>query len=100
MSIKALQDYTVVSKYARYLPEEKRRESWSGTVDRKKQMMMEQYKDCPEVHSDINWAYEMMRKRRVLGSQRALQFGGKPILDKNMRIYNCISSYADRPRFF
>jgi ribonucleoside-diphosphate reductase alpha chain len=100
MSIKALQDYTFVSKYARYLPEQKRRETWSETVDRVKSMMMEKYSDCPEVHEDIEWAYDMMRKRRVLGSQRALQFGGKAVLDHNMRLYNCISSFCDRPRFF
>jgi len=100
MSIKALQDYTFVSKYARYIPEKKRRETWSETVDRVKDMMLKKYADIPAVHEDIEWAYDMMRKRRVLGSQRALQFGGKPVFDHNMRLYNCISSFCDRPRFF
>jgi len=36
----------------------------------------------------------------VLGSQRAMQFGGEPILKKNARIYNCTTSYCDRARFF
>lgn len=100
MSIKALQDYTFVSKYARHLTDKKRRETWSETVDRVKKMMLEKYADFPDVHEDIEWAYEMMRKRRVLGSQRALQFGGSPILKHNMRMFNCISSFCDRPRFF
>ncbi|MHC4857637.1 MAG: glycyl radical enzyme family protein [Planctomycetota bacterium] len=100
MSIKALQDYTFVSKYARYIPEKKRRETWSETVDRVKDMMLKKYADIPAVHEDIEWAYDMMRKRRVLGSQRALQFGGKAVFDHNMRLYNCISSFCDRPRFF
>lgn len=52
------------------------------------------------IDDDINWAYDMMLKKRVLGSQRALQFGGKPALKKNARIFNCTSSYCDRPRFF
>lgn len=100
MSIKALQDYTFTSKYAKYLKDKKRRENWNESVNRVKQMMLKKYADIPAVHEDIEYAYDMMRKKRVLGSQRALQFGGDPILRKNMRIYNCTSSYCDRLRFF
>jgi hypothetical protein len=32
----------------------------------------------------------MMQKKRVLGSQRALQFGGDPIFKHEARIYNCL----------
>ena len=42
----------------------------------------------------------MMYKKKVLGSQRGLQFGGEPILKRNAKIYNCTSSYCDRLRFF
>jgi ribonucleoside-diphosphate reductase alpha chain len=41
-----------------------------------------------------------MYKKKVLGSQRALQFGGEPILKRHAKIYNCTSSYCDRLRFF
>jgi len=97
MSIKSLMDYSFVSKYARWLPEKKRRETWKESVDRVMNMMYEQY---PDLNGDIAWAYNMMHKKRVLGSQRALQFGGKPIFKHNARMYNCISSYCDRLRFF
>ncbi len=100
MSLKSLQEYTFTSRYARYLKDKKKRETWAESVNRSKTMMLEKYKDFPEVHPDIEWAYDMMKKKRVLGSQRAMQFGGKPILDKNMRMYNCISSYCDRVKFF
>lgn len=100
MSLKALQEYTFTSRYAKYIKEKKRRETWAECVNRVKNMMLEKYKDIPEVHEDIEWAYEQVRKKRVLGSQRAMQFGGKPILDKELRIFNCISSYCDRLRFF
>ncbi|MEC8306589.1 MAG: recombinase, partial [Chlamydiota bacterium] len=33
-------------------------------------------------------------------SQRARQFGGAPTLNKNWRIYNCVTSYCDRTSFF
>ena len=97
MSVKALQDYTFVSKYARYLPDQKRRETWAEAVDRVRDMHIRRY---PQIEQEITWAFEQVRQRRVLGSQRALQFGGPPIEKKNARIYNCIASYCDRLRFF
>jgi len=106
MSLKSLMDYTFVSKYARWIPEKKRRETWNEAVDRVKQMMLDKYvegqegESAEEVKSQIEWAYEQMRKKRVLGSQRALQFGGSPIFKHNARMYNCIVSYCDRVRFF
>jgi ribonucleoside-diphosphate reductase alpha chain len=100
MSVRELSDYTFVAKYARWIPEKKRRETWEEAVSRVKEMMLDKYFDKPEIHEDIEWAYEMMRKKRVLGSQRALQFGGRPIFKHNARIYNCITSFCDRLRFF
>ena len=97
MSIKSLMNYSFVSKYARWIPEKKRREPWRESVDRVMHMMYEQY---PDVNGDIVWAYDMMHKKRVLGSQRALQFGGQPIFKHHARMYNCIASYIDRLRFF
>ena len=97
MSVAELQNYTFVGKYARWIPEKKRRETWKESVERVKGMMLESY---PSVTEEIEWAYDMMNRKRVLGSQRALQFGGSPVLKHNARIYNCIASYIDRPRFF
>jgi len=105
MSIKSLMNYTFVSKYARWSEEDKRRETWNEAADRVEQMMLDKYvlEDTEEyaaIKEEINWAYDMMRKKRVLGSQRALQFGGKPIFKHNARIYNCIASFTDRLKFF
>lgn len=91
MSLKSLMEYTFVSKYARYLPEQKRRETWKESCDRVRQMMHDKYSNASkELHDKIDWAYDMMHKKRVLGSQRALQFGGNPIFAHNARIYNCL----------
>ena len=97
MSLTELQNYTFVGRYARWIPEKKRRETWKESVDRVKNMMYAQY---PEANGEIEWAYDMMYKKRVLGSQRALQFGGSPIVKHNARVYNCIASFCDRTRFF
>ena len=98
-ALNELQNYTFVSKYARWIESENRRETWKEAVDRVKNMMHTQYAD-KNISEQIDWAYELMFKKRVLGSQRALQFGGEPILKRHAKIYNCTSSYCDRLRFF
>ena len=97
MSIRALQDYTYYSKYARYNKEQKRRETWNEANDRVRNMHVKKY---PQIEEDIDWAFDLVKQSRVLGSQRALQFGGSPIERKNARIYNCTVSFCDRLRFF
>ena len=97
MSVDELQKYTAISKYARWIEAEKRRETWSESVDRVKNMMIEAY---PFLQNDIEKYYGMIKDQKILGSQRALQFGGKPIFKHNARIYNCSASYCDRLRFF
>jgi ribonucleoside-diphosphate reductase alpha chain len=98
-ALQELQNYTFVSKYARWIPEKNRRETWKEAVERVKNMMHTMYAD-KNISEEINWAYDMMYKKKVLGSQRGLQFGGDPILKRNAKIYNCTSSYCDRLRFF
>ncbi|NBQ16772.1 recombinase [bacterium] len=98
-ALQELQNYTFVSKYARWLENKQRRETWKEAVERVKNMMHEKYAN-DNISEEINWAYDMMYKKKVLGSQRALQFGGEPILKRHAKIYNCTSSYCDRLRFF
>jgi ribonucleoside-triphosphate reductase len=98
-ALQELQNYTFVSKYARWLEDKQRRETWKEAVDRVRDMMHTKY-DQYGIKDDIDWAYDIMYKKKVLGSQRALQFGGDPILKRNAKIYNCTSSYCDRLRFF
>jgi ribonucleoside-diphosphate reductase alpha chain len=102
MSIKALADYTLYAKYSRYLPEKKRRESWDETVERVFKMHEEHLgkEKLESIKEDFEFAKEMVKKKRVLGSQRALQFGGSPILRSNHKMYNCTVSYCDRASFF
>lgn len=96
-SLKALQDYTYTSRYARYIEKLNRRETWDESIDRTEEMYTEKF---PDLIDDIKWAFSKVRTKDVLGSQRALQFAGDPIKKHNARIYNCTASYCDRLRFF
>lgn len=101
MSMQALQDYVFTSKYSRYIPEKLRRETYEEAVDRVIEMHRQHFQEKGiEVEDLLQEARKGMHQRLVLGSQRAMQFGGEPILRKNARMYNCTTSYCDRPRFF
>ena len=101
MSVQALQDYVFTSKYSRFIPEKQRRETFDEAVERVVDMHRRHFASRNiDVEDLLIICSTAMKKRLVLGSQRAMQFGGDPILKKHARIYNCTTSYCDRPRFF
>jgi ribonucleoside-triphosphate reductase (thioredoxin) len=64
-------------------------------------MHLTKYEDKGPVLSELlRRASHAEKDKRVLSSQRARQFGGHPIVAKNWRIYNCVTSYCDRTSFF
>ena len=99
MSKRELEKYVFTSRYAGYKDNLNRRETWYESQNRSRNMMLDKYRD-KDVTDLINQAYDAAKRKEVLGSQRALQFGGDPIFKKNARIYNCVSAYADRVKFF
>ena len=87
--------------YSRYKEEEGGYESWDEAVDRVIAMHADYYKDKGNIiTSYLDEASQSYKEQRVLGAQRALQFGGDQLLKHQMRMYNCTSSYVDRPAFF
>ena len=100
MSLNALQEYTRIAKYAKYLPEQKRRETWNEQVTRVFEMHREYFSQYPDVVPFIDEAEAGVRNKEILGSQRILQFGGTPILKHNARVYNCAFGHINRPRAF
>lgn len=83
---KILSDITVHMKYAKYLPDSNRRESWEEIVLRNVNMHIKQY---PLLKDEITEVYKMVYDKKVLPSMRSMQFGGKPIEIAPNRIYNC-----------
>ena len=86
LSNKILSDITVYMKYAKYLPELNRRETWDELVTRNKEMHQKKY---PHIADKIDEAYQYVYDKKVLPSMRSMQFGGKPIEISPNRIYNC-----------
>lgn len=92
ISNKILSDITVYMKYAKFLPEKKRRETWTELVDRNKEMHLRKF---PELASEIEENYKFVYDKKVLASMRALQFSGKAIEVGNQRQYNCSFLHID-----
>ena len=86
LGLDALSKLTVFSKYAKYIPELKRRETWDEIVDRYQNMMIKKY---PKLEEAIVKSAELIRAKKVLPSMRALQFAGPAAEVNNARIYNC-----------
>ena len=81
-----LSDITVHMKYAKYVPELNRRETWNELVDRNIAMHIKKY---PKLEVEIRKAYSYVYAKKILPSMRSLQFAGKPIEISPNRLYNC-----------
>ena len=92
-----LSDLIVHMKYARYLPELKRRETWPEICHRYEEMMMEKY---PYIKEDIHHWMKFVYDKKVLPSMRAMQFAGPAIARNHSRIYNCAYLPVDDIRAF
>ena len=87
--------------YSRFKENDGSYESWDEAVDRVISMHENNYSDkTEELNLYLEEARTAYKEQRVLGAQRALQFGGEQLMKHQMRMYNCTSSYADRPAFF
>ena len=88
--------------YSRYVDDDERYESWDESVDRVMAMHRGYYKDkvSEALEQEFTKASVAYKEKRVLGAQRALQFGGDQLLKHQMKMYNCTSTYVDRAEFF
>jgi ribonucleoside-diphosphate reductase alpha chain len=100
-----LSEFKLQTGYLKFDPSLGRKETWEEAI-RGRVMNMHRLKymteidEHPKLKEYIDFAEEAYVDKLVLGSQRALQFGGVPILAKNSKMYNCITSYCDRVPFF
>lgn len=101
------QNFIAVSRYARWIEEEKRRETWAETVQRYMQnVVAPQYTECdddmsgqfdPETYSEIEQAILSLE---VMPSMRAMMTAGPALSRDNTAGYNCSYLPVDDPRAF
>ena len=97
ISNRILSDITVYMKYAKYIPELNRRETWDELVTRNKKMHQKKF---PALKKEIENVYKYVYDKKILPSMRSLQFGGKPIEISPNRVYNCAYLPIDDARAF
>ena len=91
------EDYIAISRYARYLPEQKRREVWGETVARYVDFFKDRFDLEPSLSSNI---YHAIYHKDVMPSMRCLMAAGEAISRENIAAYNCAYIAVDHIRVF
>jgi len=93
------QTFIATSRYARWLEEEGRRETWSETVDRYMENVIGPHLDSedPYIGDQISNAILGLD---VMPSMRALMTAGPAALRDNTCMYNCSYLAIDDPKAF
>jgi hypothetical protein len=89
------QNYIALSRYSRFLPDKKRRETWEETVGRYVDFWSEKSNQFPK-----ELVFNAISKLEVMPSMRALMTAGKALDRDNAAGYNCAAVAIDDPRAF
>ena len=91
------QSYIHKSRYARYLPDEKRRETWEETVDRYLSFFKKRCKLDDKTQEELRQA---ILNHEVMPSMRALMTAGEALERDNVAGFNCSYLPIDHPKAF
>lgn len=91
------QDTIAMSRYARYLPEKKRRETWEETVDRLIEYLRSKHGGYEKTLSELRQA---VLKLEVMPSMRLLMTAGEACDRDNISAYNCSYLAVNNKRAF
>ena len=90
------QKFIAISRYARWIDEENRRETWEETVDRYVSYMSQKVKG----HLPLVQIKDAITKLEVMPSMRALMTAGSALERDNTAGYNCSYLPVDDPKSF
>ena len=100
-SAKILSDIVIHNKYAKYLPDLKRRETFEEICNRNLKMHIQKFSGNTEIIKELNRVYrDFVKTRKILPSMRSMQFAGRPIELSPNRLYNCAYINVDHPAVF
>ena len=97
------ENFIALSRYARWLEDENRRETWGETVDRYFTFMVNQleskhnYKPDPKLVSELR---DAVFNRNVMPSMRSVMTAGPALERENVSGYNCAFIPVDNPKSF
>jgi len=97
------ENFIALSRYARWLETENRRETWGETVDRYFDFMQSQLRDKHGYVADEKLVAELkdaVFNRNVMPSMRSVMTSGPALERENVAGYNCSFIPVDNPRSF
>ena len=97
------ENFIALSRYARWIPEENRRETWGETVDRYFDYMLNHLKENHNYIPTEKLVAELkdgVFKRNVMPSMRSVMTSGAALERDNVAGYNCAFLPVDSPRSF
>jgi ribonucleoside-diphosphate reductase alpha chain len=97
------ENFIALSRYARWIPEENRRETWGETVDRYFSFMLDHLFDNHGYEPESKLVEELKRavfERNVMPSMRSVMTAGVALNRDNVAGYNCSFMPVDSPRSF
>ena len=97
------ENFIALSRYARWLENENRRETWGETVDRYFDFMQSQLRDKHGYVADEKLVAELkdaVFNRNVMPSMRSVMTAGPALERENVAGYNCSFIPVDNPRSF
>lgn len=96
------EEFIRLSRYARWLDDKNRRETWNETIDRyasfMRNLLPKNIKS--EDKKDFENAINMIKEKKVMPSMRALWSAGKALEKSNIAAYNCAYTVVDKMKKF
>ena len=96
-NLQILSDLVHHMKYAKYDDKQQRRETFTETVNRNKQMHLDTF---PELSGEIEDVYKLVYDKKVIPSMRSMQFAGTAIEVNPARMFNCSYLTVDKVSAF
>lgn len=96
---KILSELKLYSDYLKWKENENRYETWQEACEEILKQHIEKYKNF-NIQNEIDYIRPFIYNKEILASQRNLQFRGDEIFQHNARLFNCSSTYIDRPEVF
>jgi ribonucleoside-triphosphate reductase len=96
---KFLSDIKLHSDYLRWDNNNDRYETWEEAIEAILTQHVIKYKNV-DITNELDYIRPYLYDKKVLASQRNLQFRGEEIFKHNTRLFNCSSLYIDRTEVF
>jgi ribonucleoside-triphosphate reductase (thioredoxin) len=97
---KFLSDLKLHSDYLKWIEEENRYETWEDACESIIGGHRQRYGDIPDLEHSLEFALKAIKEKRVLASQRNLQYRFPQIKNNNERMYNCVGVLFNKNDYF